>query len=237
MRIVTWNMQGGPQAGNINDVIQTTQANVLCLQETGNLTNLLNAPNPVPNFLNSLTGNFIAGNNFFQCIYWHNNNWVQGGLAVMTNVGIVDCGIMQGVNVPNVNPNNPRNLPWMTVRNPYGEENIQIYSIHSPPVWEQVTTADVCLWNNAQVQAVENAAQPGVSWAIVGDFNADPTNDEFIQPPFGNVVRGNELTQQNGDILDYSITNVDNNYVYMDPVQLVGASDHYPQIFNCFGND
>ncbi len=228
MKIVTWNMQGGTNAGYINQVIQATEANVLCLQETGNMTSLLQGTAPVAGFPGSLRGNFAAGNDFFECIFWNNAAWVQGSLAVMANVHVVDCNIMAAAAAPYIPPN-PRNLPWMEVTNPDTGATIRIFSIHSPPVWGAVTIANACAWSNAQVAAVDGAA--AAPWTIVGDFNADPTEAGFMAPPAGAVVRGARATQQSG-ILDYSITNIGVGYTYNAAGELVGASDHYPQEFN-----
>lgn len=227
MRIVTWNMLGCTNAQYINQVIQKTNANVLCLQETGNMTDLLQGGMPVPAYPNSITGNFAAGQDFFECVFWRNNLWTQGGLAIMTNLSIVNTGILTASAAP-YNPPIPRYLPWIEVKNPDTETNIRIYSVHSPPTYDPVSIADVCYWNNAQI-AVINTLGIG-NWAIVGDFNADPSNANFVAPPAGQIVRGTKPTQMNGGILDYSITNVA-PFIYKDANELVGASDHYPQQF------
>jgi len=41
MKIVTWNMQGDKNATYLNQLVQKLKPNVLCLQETGDLTPLL----------------------------------------------------------------------------------------------------------------------------------------------------------------------------------------------------
>ncbi|NET73628.1 MAG: hypothetical protein F6K62_22610, partial [Sphaerospermopsis sp. SIO1G2] len=202
MRIATWNMQGGTNTPFINQVVQSTQANILCLQECGDLAQHLQNRQPILNPNGAIigyTGNFVVGQGFMECVYWE-NVWIQGGLAVLTNVGMTNFGILNAVVVPGFQPNNPRNLPWMTVRHPNTGINITIFSIHSPPVFDGTTIVDVCNWNNAQITQINNGWGAG-SWACVGDFNADPTVAGFLQPPVGVVVRGNQATQQGGGIL------------------------------------
>ncbi|MFT3765067.1 MAG: hypothetical protein QM820_06070 [Minicystis sp.] len=104
IRIVTWNMQGATNAPYIAQVVRQTQANVLCLQECSNLGTLLQAAMPVPGFAGSLTGNFVVGHGFMECIYWKNNAWGQGSLAVMSNVGFTNQGILAPVAAPYVPP-------------------------------------------------------------------------------------------------------------------------------------
>jgi len=229
MRIVTWNMQGNVNAVYINQLIQASNADVLCLQETGNLAHQLQqGANPIPGFPGSLRGIFLAGQIPYECVYWHNPGWGQGGVAVMTRLQVNNWGIMAPVLAP-YNPANPRNLPWIEVVDPHNPgPGITVYSIHSPPVWAPVTLADVLSWNNAQIGA---AAVAG-NWAVVGDFNADPVAPGFVNPPVGAVVHGNHATQQGGGLLDYAVTNAP-GFVFVEADELLGASDHYPQTFTC----
>lgn len=231
MRIATWNMQGGANTPHINQVVQATQANVLCLQECGDLAQHLQNRQPIlvpGGAIIGYTGNFVVGFGFMECVYWE-NAWIQGGLAVLSNIGVLNFGILNAAVVPGFVPANPRNLPWMTVRNPNTGINITIFSIHAPPVFGGTTIAQVCNWNNAQINQIN--AGFGGTWACVGDFNADPTVNGYIAPPFGAVVRGNQATQQGGGILDYAVTNAP-AFTYIQQTQRVGASDHYPQVFN-----
>lgn len=227
MKVVTWNMQGGTNAAYLNAVIQNTQPNVLCIQETGNLTPLLKGTAPIAGFPGSLYGNFAAGYGFYECVFWKNGNWTQGGVAILSNISPAAKGIQVAAAAPYA-PAIPRNLPWMRILDPATGGTATFFSIHSPPVWDNVTIGDVCSWTNAQVAAVQ-AGVPG-SWVIAGDFNADPQDPGFVGPPAGNVVRGPNATQQGGGILDYSITNVA-GYAFVEAGKLVGASDHYPQEF------
>jgi len=233
MRIATWNMQGGTNTMYINQVVQATQANVLCLQECGALAQHLRGSAPIWGLNGAIvgyTGNFVVGQGFMECIYWE-NVWLQGSLAVLSNIGVITCGILNAVNnVPAFVPANVRDLPWMTVRSQAAATNITVFSIHAPPVFMPTTIANVCTWNNAQIAQI--APQAGANlWACVGDFNADPNVVGYIQPPAGsNVVRGNNATQQNGNILDYAVTNAA-PFQYVQQTQLAGLSDHYPQVF------
>ena len=231
MRIATWNMLGGINTPYINQVVQDTQANVLCLQECGNLAEHLQNRQPIlapSGAIIGYTGNFVVGQGFMECVYWE-NVWTQGGLAVLSNIGVLNFGILDAVAVPGFAPANPRNLPWITVRNPTTGINITIFSIHGPPVFGGTTIANVCDWDNAQIAQI-NARWGGVNWACVGDFNADPTVGGYIAPASGAVIHGNQATQQGGGILDYAVTNAA-AFAYIQQTQLVGASDHYPQVF------
>ena len=236
MRIVTWNMQGGTNAVYLNQVIQDMQPNVLCLQETGDLTPLLQGTAPVPGFPNSLFGNYAAGHGFYEVVFWRNNLWTQGGVAIMSNIHPNNAGILAPVGAPYVPPI-PRSLPWMEVTDPATGNIIRVFSIHSPPVSNfppAVTLAQVLSWNNAQIAAVNGIAGIG-TWAVVGDFNADPTVAGFVAPPAGIPRHGPGPTQQAGGILDYAITNA----VAPGPALafanagpgVPAASDHYPQGF------
>jgi endonuclease/exonuclease/phosphatase family metal-dependent hydrolase len=230
MKIATWNMQGGVNTMYINQVVQATQANVLCLQECGDLSQHLQGRMPIIGLNGAIigyTGNFVVGQGFMECVYWE-NIWIQGGLAVLSNIGVLYFGILNAVAVPGFVPPNVRNLPWMTVRNPDTGINITVFSIHAPPVFAPTTIANVCNWNNAQIAQI--AAVTVGAWACVGDFNADPTIVGYISPPVDNVVRSNRATQQGGGILDYAVTN-DPAFTYVNQTQLVGASDHFPQVF------
>lgn len=231
MRIATWNMQGGTNTLYINQVVQATQANVLCLQECGDLTQHLHNRVPIlapTGAIIGYTGNFVVGQGFMECVYWE-NAWIQGSLAVLSNIGVLNFGIFDVVPVPGLVPANPRNLPWMTVRNLTTGINITIFSIHAPPVFGGTTVVDVCNWNNAQIAQISALVGEG-GWAVVGDFNANPMVGGYIAPAFGAVVRGNQATQQGGGILDYAVTNA-LAFAYIQQTQLVGASDHYPQVF------
>lgn len=232
MKIATWNMQGGINRTYINQVVQATQANILCLQECGDLAPHLRNRQPIiaqSGGIIGYTGYFVVGKGFMECAYWE-NAWTQGGLAVLSNIGVLQYGIFDVFAIHGFTPANPRNLPWMTVRNPSTGTNITIFSIHSPPVSRTTTMANVCNWNNAQIAQIDAIAGVGVNWACVGDFNADPTVNGYIVPAVGAIVRGNHATQQSGGILDYTVTNA-SAFTYVQQTQLAGASDHYPQVF------
>ncbi|WP_114815243.1 endonuclease/exonuclease/phosphatase family protein [Paraburkholderia kururiensis] len=230
MIVATWNMQGGVNTPYINQVVQQTGAHVLCLQECGNLAEHLQGRAPILNGMGAIigyTGNLRLGYGFMQCVYWE-NVWAQGGLAVLSNIGINNYGILPPAPVHGFAPANPRAMPWITVRDPWNGNVISVYSIHSPPVDGLTTTLQqTCAWNNTQLAQI-NAI--GGTWACVGDFNADPTVPGFVAPPVGNIVRGNRATQQSGGILDYAVTNAF-GFAYQQQTQLAGASDHYPQVF------
>ncbi|WP_199245929.1 endonuclease/exonuclease/phosphatase family protein [[Phormidium] sp. ETS-05] len=231
MRIATWNMQGGVNTMYINQVVQATQANVLCLQECGALAEHLHGIVPIIGLNGAIigyTGNFVVGQGFFmECVYWE-NIWIQGSLAVLSNISPLYYGILDAAPVLGFVPPNVRNLPWMTVQNPNTGINITVFSIHAPPVFAPTTIANVCNWNNAQITQIADVT-PGY-WACVGDFNADPTIAGYIPPPVGNVVRSNRATQQGEGILDYAVTNA-LAFTYVPPTQVVSASDHFPQVF------
>lgn len=231
MRIVTWNMCGGTNAMYINTVIQKTSADFLCLQECGVLSQNLRDTSPIIGNDGSTIGNlgtFKAGHDEWNCVYWE-NSWAQGGMAVMTPRNIMNPGVLTPVAVPGFVPANLRSLPYCTVQDD-NNANITIYSVHSPPVFNNVTIGQVCCWNNAQLN---NIAALGGSWACVGDFNADPNQNGYILPPVGTIIRGNKATQQNGGIIDYTITNVPAPpYNYQAQGELCGSSDHYPQVFH-----
>ncbi len=230
MRFATWNMQGGVNTQYINQVVQSTGANVLCLQECGSLAQFLHAAAPILSMTGAIigyTGNLVVGQGFMECVYWE-NVWIQGGLAVLSNVGVVNHGILNSVAVPGFAPPNARSMPWMTINN-VGAGVIRIFSIHSPPVFGATTIANTCAWNNAQLTQISAG---GGTWACIGDFNADPTAIGFVAPPVGNIVRGNHATQQGLGILDYAVTNAGAGFTYVQQTQLAGASDHYPQVFN-----
>ncbi len=237
MRIATWNMQGGTNTPYILQVVNATQSNVLCLQECGNLATLLQGRvpliDPASGAIIGYTGNLVLGHGFMECVYWENNDWIQGGLAILSNIGYGGCGILAAGAMPGFVPNNVRNLPWMRVFNSTLGVDITIFSIHAPPVYDGTTIANVCNWNNLQIAQIA-ALVVGGSWACVGDFNADPTAPGYIAPaPFYRVVHGLRATQQGGGILDYAMTNMAPPFVYINQTNLVGASDHYPQVFGC----
>jgi endonuclease/exonuclease/phosphatase family metal-dependent hydrolase len=232
MRIVTWNMCGGTNVMYLNTVIQKTSADFLCLQECGEFTKNMSDKKPIFGNNGAIIGSlgtFKAGHDSWNCVYWENNSWTQGGMVVMTTRNIINPGVLLPVVIPGFVPGNPRGLPYCTVQNDNGA-NITIYSVHAPPVFKNVTTANVCCWNNAQLNAI---AALGGSWACIGDFNTDPTQAGYILPPVGTIIRGTKATQQGGGIIDYTITNVPAPpYIYKDQSELCGSSDHYPQVFH-----
>ncbi|AOK45545.1 hypothetical protein WT60_00760 [Burkholderia sp. MSMB617WGS] len=230
MIIATWNMLGATNAVYLNQVLQQTRANVLCLQECGtNFATLLEERAPIignDGAIIGYTGNFRAGAGFMECVYWEAPQ-DRLGLAVLSNIAPSARHILMPA-AAGFNPNSPRAMPWCTVTDPQTRNAITIYSIHSPPVSRNVTLANVCTWNNAQIGQI---SQRGGTWACVGDFNAPPNAAGFVPPPQGAVVSSNRATQQGGGILDYAITNAPGFTFFQAGTQLVGASDHYPQSF------
>lgn len=227
MRITTWNMQGGTQQVHLGTLISQNNPDVICLQESGNMTPILSNTAPIVGFPNSLIGTYVYGTNIYDVVFWFNNvdATPRNSLAVMSRITVNAQGIHVPVAVlpPGYQPGNPRNLPWMTVNE--GGNLITIYSYHAP----SAGTANACSYNNPQIAAINGLG--GVR-AVVGDFNADPTDGAFIVPPAGAVVRGNHATQQGGGLLDYSIANPGAGYTFSAVGNLLAASDHYPQNFN-----
>jgi hypothetical protein len=236
MRIATWNMQGGGNTMYIPDVLGVTRADVLCLQECGGLYRVLHDRVPILRATGETDGytgiyQTVGGDRF--TVYWE-NEWTQGGVAVMTSLHHTAYGLLQPVGVPlgggaTWAPPNARWMPWVTVPVAAGTD-IRIYSIHSVSGF---TTADTCAWNNAQFGNI--AAQAGAPplWACVGDFNADPTAAGFVAPAGVGmrVVRSLRATHQNEKLLDYAVTNAP-TLAPMAIVALGGAADHYPQVFD-----
>jgi len=238
MNFVTWNMQGGTNTPYIRQVINNTGADILCLQECGdviaqNLINrvpILNAAGATIGYTGQLQFGTTHNPDVRECVFWENPTWTQGALAIISNQPVVNFGILSAVAVAGVVPNNPRDMPWIEINHMAAATGvIRVLSIHGPPVYGAMTIANVCAWDNAQVNQL---AGVGFSWAFLGDFNADPTQVGYVAPPTvgANVVRGNHATQQSGGILDYAVTNAAFNYVQQ--TQLCGASDHYPQVFS-----
>jgi hypothetical protein len=227
MRITTWNMQGGTQQVFLGTLISQNSPDVICLQESGDMTHILQPRTPIGGFPGSLEGKYVNGNNIYDVVYWYNNidDNPRNSLAVMSRITVNALGIRVPVVVPlpGYQPGNPRHLPWMTVQE--GGNLITIYSYHAP----SAGTANACSYNNPQIAAINGL---GGFWAVVGDFNADPTVGAFIAPPAGAVVRCGNATQQSGGLLDYSITNAGAGYTFYLKGMLVGPSDHYPQNFN-----
>ena len=183
---------------------------------------------PIPNFPNSLTGIYQNGNNIYNVVFWYNNldSNPRNSLAVMSRITVSTWGIHWPLPVPppGYQPLHPRSLPWMRVNQ--NGNLITIYSYHAP----SLNTPAGCAYSNPQIAAIGGAVA-GV-WAVVGDFNADPTQLGFQDPPAGAVVRGNNATQQNGGLLDYSITNAGANYSFSAAGFVLTGSDHFPQNFN-----
>ncbi len=223
MRITTWNMQGGAQQVYLGTLIAQNDPDVICLQESGDMANILQNAAGIVGFPNSLTGIYQNGTNIYDVVFWYNNVDAnpRNSLAIMSRITINAHGIRVPVAVapPGYQPGNPRNLPWMTVNE--GGNVITIYSYHGP----SAGTANACSYNNPQINGL------GGVWAVVGDFNADPTDRAFVAPPAGAVVHGNHATQQGGGLLDYSITNAGPGYIFSAAGILLGASDHFPQNF------
>lgn len=226
MRITTWNMQGSTQQVYLGVLITQNNPDVICLQECGDMTHLLLGAAAVPGFPNSLVGIYQNGMNIYNVVFWYNNIDAnpRNSLAIMSRITVAAYGIRVPVAVPapGYQPGNPRNLPWMVVNE--GGNLISIHSYHGP----SAGTANAASYNNPQIAAINGF---GGTWAVVGDFNADPTSGAFVAPPAGAVVRGNHATQQGGGLLDYSITNAGLGYTYSATGMLLGASDHFPQDF------
>lgn len=240
MVYVTWNSQGGVNLQYIRQILNETNPDVLCLQECGNLRKMKsfegwdNLPQP-PNPAGSLTSIFQDQGTIYTCVYWQNQQWVQGSLAIMCKPAVmVPLGVLQAA-PPNFPVNNLRNLPYITLKDLNAGAAITVFTIHSPPVWNDppVTIQQTCNWNYAQIPNMANIAQgnpQGPNWVCIGDFNADPTVNGFIQPPVGTAIVNNpNPTQQGGGILDYALTNVA-NFNFVEGLG-IGGSDHYPQVF------
>lgn len=229
MILATWNMQGGVNTVYLPTVIRRANANVICLQECGDFSSHMHNLQPILNGNGATlgyTGLYRHGEAVMECVFWENPTWVQGGVAVLTNLPISAYGILTAAAVPGFVPNNVRDLPWVTVNDPGGPA-ITVYSIHGPPVFGATTIAQTCAWDNAQITQI-NAA--GGTWACIGDFNADPTQAGYVAPPAGAVVRGHRATQQGHGLLDYAVTNAA-GFAYSDHEHRHGSSDHYPQVF------
>lgn len=226
MRITTWNMQGSTQQLYLGALIAQNNPDVICLQESGDMTHLLQHTVAVPGFPNSLAGVYQNGNHIYDVVFWYNNVDAnpRNSLAIMSRITVNARGIRNPVVAPfpGYNPGNPRCLPWMTVNQ--AGNLITIYSYHAP----SAGTANACSYTNPQIAAVN--ALGGV-WAVVGDFNADPFDGTFVAPGAGAVVRGNHATHQGGGLLDYSVTNAGGGYVFSASGNLLAASDHFPQNF------
>ncbi|WP_337842046.1 endonuclease/exonuclease/phosphatase family protein [Rheinheimera sp.] len=224
MRITTWNMQGSTNQLYLGALMAQNNPDVICLQESGDMTHLLQNRNAIVGFPNSVTGVYVNGNHIYDVVFWYNtvDDNPRNSLAIMSRLTISAWGIHQPVVVapPGYQPGNPRNLPWMTVNE--GGNLLRIYSYHAP----SAGTANACSYTNPQIAAING----GGSWAVVGDFNADPTSGAFVAPPAGAVVRGNHATQQGGGLLDYAITNA-GGFAFVSSGQLLAASDHFPQNF------
>lgn len=223
MRITTWNMQGSTQQSFLGTLIVPNNPDVICLQESGDMTHLLQNRVAIPGFPNSLTGQYQNGNHIYDVVFWYNNVDAnpRNSLAIMSRITVNATGIRAPVAAP-FPARNPRCLPWMTV-NEVGNL-ITIYSYHAP----SAGTANACSYTNPQIAAVNVL---GGVWAVVGDFNAVPTSAAFVGSPAGAVVRGDRATQQGGNLLDYSITNA-GGYTFVQAGHLLSGSDHFPQNFN-----
>jgi endonuclease/exonuclease/phosphatase family metal-dependent hydrolase len=223
MRITTLNMQGGTNLGYLIALINQNNPDVICLQESGDMTPILQHTAPIMGHANSLTGVYQNGNNIYHTVFWYNTVDAnpRNSLAIMSRITINAFGIyVPGFNVAGYQPGNPRNLPWMTLNE--GGNLITIYSYHAP----SAGTANACSYTNNLINLLGAVG----TWAIVGDFNADPTNNAFVLPPAGAVVRGNNATQQGGGLLDYSITNA-GMYAFANASNRLACSDHFPQNF------
>ncbi|MGO9599516.1 MAG: hypothetical protein ACLP7Q_16125 [Isosphaeraceae bacterium] len=233
-------MLGLNKAESIITVLNQTEANVLCLQECGDLGELLQGRSPLINAAGATaghTGNFVVGRGFYECVFWEGNT-PRLGLAILNNVGTQECGILPAAPLPAPAPafRDIRNLPWIRVAHP-ALGNIYIYTIHAPPVTPpgvpgpQFTVAQVVAWVNAQIASIRALHVNGGQWVCLGDYNVDPS--EF--PPVAGgprVVHGNRATIQGGSKYDYAITNIP-NFRFFAATNLCGASDHYPQAFEC----
>lgn len=227
MRITTWNMQGAVNLVYLQQLITKNDPDVICLQETGDISFALRNTAVIAGFANSCTGIYQFGYNIYNVVCWYNNVDAnpRNSLAIMSRITINASGIHEPVVAPppNYNPGNPRALPWMTVNQ--GGNLITIYSYHAP----SAGTANACSYTNQQIIPINGL---GGIWAIVGDFNADPNSANFLPPPIGASVRGNHATQHGGGLLDYSITNAGaGGYQFSWSGELLAASDHFPQNF------
>ena len=219
-------MQGSTQQVYLGSLIAQNNPDIICLQESGNMTHLLSNTAPIAGFPSSLTGVYQNGTNIYHVVFWYNNVDAnpRNSLAIMSRITITAWGIHVPIAVPppGYQPGNPRNLPWMQVNE--GGNLITLFSYHAPAAG----TANACSYTNPQIAAISGI---GGIWSVVGDFNADPRDPVFVGPPAGVVVRGNRATQQGGGLLDYSITNAA-GYNFVNAGMLLGASDHFPQNFN-----
>ena len=155
----------------------------------------------------------------------------------MSNISAASKAIFTPVAAPYVPPI-PRCLPWMEITDPATLNTLTIFSIHSPPVSPYVpvvTLAQVLSWNNAQIAAVNAIGGIG-TWAVIGDFNADPTDGAFVAPPAGLPENGPGPTQQSGGILDYAITTAIAPLPALTFAEsdedVPSSADHYPQAFD-----
>lgn len=225
MRITTWNMQGSTQQVNLGTLIAQNNPDVICLQESGNMRDILRNTAGIYGFPNSLTGTYQYGLNIYDVVFWYNDVDAnpRNSLAIMSRMTVAAHGILAPVAVPppGYQPGNPRNLPWMRVNQ--SGNLITIYSYHAPAAG----TANACSYNNPQIAVINGL---GGVWAVVGDFNADLTNNAFVFPPGGNVVRGTRATQQGGGLIDYSTTNAV-GYIFSEMGRVLTGSDHFPQNF------
>ncbi len=228
MRITTWNMQGKQQHSCLQQLIALNDPDVICLQECGDLSPVIEHQLPIIGQPYSLTGKFYHGKVMYDVLFWCSlsESTSHNSVAIMSRAEVDDQGILTPANVPGLREASfqTHSLPWMRLKQ--GDHPITIYSYQAP----SAPLTHTCRFTNQLVATIH--AGGGVR-AIVGDFNANPLDPNFITPPSGTLVRGQRPTKQGGDLISYSITTPMVFFHFEQPGEQLGRSEHYPQNFIC----
>lgn len=230
MRLATWNMQGGQNVAAIAEVLATTHADILCVQECGDFTLHLCDAHAITDASGAVIGyrgHFTTDRLLMDCVFWENQACTHGSIAILSALPIIDHGILIAAPVPGYVPPNVRHLPWLTARNPISGAKFNVASLLGVPVHGGTTLADASIWNNTQLTQLNGM---GGLWVCLGDYCCDPRRVGYIGPPCGTLLHGERPTRAETCLRDYAVSNIP-GLGHFDRVARAGTSLHYPQIF------
>jgi hypothetical protein len=214
MRFMTWNMQGasGGKIGQVMAHMSLHGIEVACLQETGGFPEeYLNDAETIGNLV-LYTGTVSRNHRYYDVLQYDSTVSYGAGnnrcsLAILCEPAILEKNVVEHAS--------EKLRPLIGIKI---SGDRWIYNIHAPSSSGAAGVSNRLLSDIPAAHAL---------WACLGDYNCAPAS--LTRPAGTNVVNGQQITHQNGGILDYAVT-CGMQLTLQSQLSFL-SSDHYSQIF------